>query len=98
MLPTPIEGGRGSDVSGRADVRCLQAFLPFLDLELDLLAFLEGAVATHLDCRVVDEHVRPIGLRDEAETLFSIEPFDSSGRHVGDPPSFDNSNNERESL
>jgi hypothetical protein len=36
---------------------CFLALLARADVEFDALTHLEDAVAIHLDCRVVDEHV-----------------------------------------
>src|SRR4051794_28031482 len=70
----------------RADVGRLKALGPLLHLELDRLAFLEALVAVHLDGGEVDEDISPVRLRDEPVALLSVEPFDSTGRHGGDPP------------
>src|SRR5262249_22682938 len=80
------ERGRSSE---RPDVRRLESLLALLDLEFDGLTLFESPVPAHLDGGVVDEHVRAVTLRDEAEALLRVEPLHCSGRHVGEPPSFD---------
>src|SRR5216683_685102 len=75
--------------SGGADARSLKALGAFLDLELDLLALLEGAIAVHLDGGEVDEHVRSVRLGDESVALLCVEPLHGAGRHCGGPPSAD---------
>src|SRR4051794_35725681 len=53
------------------------------DVELDLLVLVEGLVALRLDGGVVDENVvATVLLRDEAETLFGVEPLDSALSHA----------------
>src|SRR6266702_3295679 len=59
------------------------AFLVWADIELDALALIEGAVAVHLDRRVVHENVSTIFEGDEAVALVAVEPLHGSGRcHV----------------
>src|ERR1041384_2782152 len=70
----------------RADVRCLTAFRPLGDLELDRLAFAQRTVAVAGDAAVMDENVLAVLLRDEAEALLVAEPLDGSA-HVSPPSS-----------
>src|SRR3954470_21967323 len=58
------------------------ALRPLRDVELDLLAFLELAVAAALDGRVVNEDVSAAAvLLDEAEALFAVEPLHGACCH-----------------
>jgi len=60
-----------------ADYRVrLGTFLPFDDVELDLIAFFERFVSVQLDCRVMDEHVRPVFASDETIALGVVKPLD----------------------
>src|SRR5882757_6291015 len=59
----------------------LRPLLTLRDLELDSLAFFEGAVAVHLDRAVVDENIRTTVDRDEAVPLLRVEPFDGALSH-----------------
>ena len=54
---------------------------PGADLELDLLARLERAVAGALDVGVVDEDVVPVVTRDEAVALLGVEELDRTDCH-----------------
>jgi hypothetical protein len=55
-------------------VLCLGTLAPIGDVELDLLAFIEGLVPVAADVREVDEDVLvAIGRGDEAVALFSVE-------------------------
>jgi hypothetical protein len=61
----------------KADYRVrLGTFLPFDDIELDFIAFFERFVSIQLNCRVMDEYVRPIFTADESVALGVIEPLD----------------------
>ena len=63
--------------------RHLAAALIALQLEAQLLAFVQATEAGALDRRNVHEHVRAAVIRlDETETLGSIEPFDCTSRHI----------------
>src|SRR4051812_48011547 len=62
-------------MSDDADVLRLFALAAGADVELDGLAFLEGAVAGALDRREVHEHVGPVLTGDEAVALLRVEPF-----------------------
>src|SRR5579871_240033 len=74
----------GAPPSGGLHVRRLQSLLRLLDFELHRLASLQALEARHLDGLVMDEHVRPFGLRDKAKALFRVEPLHGAGRHTGD--------------
>src|SRR3954454_22446060 len=75
--------GGAAQASGRDDVLRLRALLALRDVEADLLAFLELAVAMGGDVRVVGEHDGAAAvLLDEAEALFRVEPLDGTGCHV----------------
>src|SRR5207245_9925648 len=53
------------------------------DVELDLLPFVQAAVAVTGDRAEMHEHVRATALdRDEAITLVAVEPFHSALRHL----------------
>jgi hypothetical protein len=55
----------------------LWTFLPFDDLELHVIAFLQALVTIRADCAVVHENVSiAIVTTDEAESFRVIEPFD----------------------
>jgi hypothetical protein len=56
------------------------------DIELDTVAFIQGAKTAAIDCRVMNENVCAIILRNEAITLLIIKPFDGTSCHVGLPP------------
>ena len=69
--------------SGDADVLGLRTLGASGDVELDLLVLVERLVAAGLDGGVVDENVVTAAvLSNEAETLFGVEPLDSSLSHV----------------
>ena len=69
---------RGSD---SADVEGFRALLAGADVELDVLAFIEAAVAIARDVGVMDEHVLASLNGDESETLFGIEKLYGASRH-----------------
>jgi hypothetical protein len=54
----------------------LWTFLPLNDVEFDVIAFFQGFVAVQLDCRVVDEYIRPVFTSDESVALGVVEPLD----------------------
>ena len=55
------------------------------NLELDLLAFVQGLVPLACDLRVMDEDVLRLSVgRDEAVALRVVEPLDGAGSHVED--------------
>src|SRR3954471_14688338 len=66
----------------RLDRDRLLALRAVLDLELDLLVFLEGLEARTLDFREVREEVLAAAIGfDEAEALGVVEPFHGTGAH-----------------
>jgi hypothetical protein len=79
-----LSGTPGSDRSGRGvgaipvadDCIRLRAFLPFDYVEFDLIAFFERFVSIQLNCRVVNEYIRPIFTSDESVALGIVEPLD----------------------
>lgn len=81
VQPFQSEVRLGSNSDG-ANVLSLGALLALSDLELDLLALVEGLVAAALDLRVVNEHIRSATfLLDESEALFTVEPLDTALSH-----------------
>jgi hypothetical protein len=56
----------------------LRAFLAFNDVELDVVAFFERFVPIQLNCRVVDEYIRPVIPSDESVALGVVEPLNLS--------------------
>ena len=69
VQPFQSEVRLGSNSDG-ANILSLGALLALSDLELDLLALVEGVVAAALDLRVVNEHIRSATfLLDESEAL-----------------------------
>src|SRR5262245_2535375 len=77
------EGGTppGHACSDHPHVLRLVALATRPDLELDLLAGLEGAVATALDVRVMDEDVVLAVAGDEAVALLCVEELDGTDCH-----------------
>src|SRR6478735_4346801 len=64
------------------DLLGLGALRALRDVEVDLLAVLELAVAAALDGRVVNEDVSAAAvLLDEAEALFAVEPLNGACCH-----------------
>src|SRR5436190_20860420 len=63
------------------DVICLGPLLALRDVELDLLPFLQAAVAAAGDRAEVHEHVLATIDRDEAVALVAVEPLHSALRH-----------------
>jgi hypothetical protein len=61
--------------SDGANVLGFFAFLARPNVELDELPLVEGAIAVHLDGRVVDEHVLTLFTGDEAVTLSRLSPL-----------------------
>jgi len=57
---------------------CLWPFLTFDYVELDLVAFFERFVSIQLNCRVVDEYIRPVFTSDESVALGVVEPLNLS--------------------
>src|SRR2546421_1696143 len=71
-----------ADVSGNdPDVFRLGSFLALGDVELDLLPFLQAAVAAAGDRAEVHEHVLATLDLDEAVALVAVEPLHSALRH-----------------
>src|SRR6266566_2639532 len=64
------------------DVICLGPLLALRDVELDLLPFLQAAVAATGDRADVHEHVRAALDRDETAALAALEPLHSALRHL----------------
>src|SRR6266567_2905143 len=64
------------------DVVCLGPLLALRDVELDLLPFLEAAVAATGDRADVHEHVRATLDRDETVALVAVEPLHGALRHL----------------
>ena len=54
----------------------LRTFLPLNDVELNVIALFQSFVAIQLDCRVVNENIRPVITSDESVALGVIEPLD----------------------
>src|SRR6218665_1004908 len=74
----------GLQIDGRA-FAALRVVLNFVS---DLLAFVQGAEASALNGRDVQEHVRAASFRlNEAVTLGAVKPFHSASGHVGIPSS-----------
>ena len=55
---------------------CLGAFLPFNNVELNFVAFLERFVAVQLNCGIVDEYIRPVVASNESVALGVVKPLD----------------------
>src|SRR2546421_10719913 len=73
----------GADASGNdPDVFRLGSLLALGDVELDLLSFLQAAVAAAGDRAEVHEHVRAALDRDEAVAFVAVEPLHSALRHL----------------
>src|SRR5579864_7367185 len=68
--------------AGDPDVSCLGSLLALGDVELDLLPFLQAAVAATGDRADVHEYVRATLDRDEAVALVAVEPFHGALRHL----------------
>src|SRR5699024_487012 len=69
-------------VSEEGDGLRLRTLLSFSNFELNLLALFERAVAVHLDCAPVNEHVLVFAFEgDESVALFSVEPLDDTLCH-----------------
>ncbi len=64
-----------ADASGDPDVFRLGSLLALRDVELDLLPFLQPAVAATRDRPEVHEHVRAALHRDETVALIAVEPL-----------------------
>jgi hypothetical protein len=68
--------------AGNPDVFRLGSLLALGDVELDLLPFLQAAVAGTGDRAAVHEHVRAALDRDEAVAPAAVEPFHGALRHL----------------
>src|SRR5713101_3118475 len=68
--------------AGDPDVFRLGSLLALGDVELDLLPFLQAAVAGTGDRADVHEHVRAALDRDEAVALVAVEPLHRALRHL----------------
>src|SRR5690348_15116473 len=80
-----VSGGADAPVSASAgdpDVFCLGSLLALGDVELDLLPFVQAAVAATGDRAEMHEHVRAALDGDEAITLVAVEPLHSALRHL----------------
>ena len=74
--------GRSSRASERADVRCLEAFRPLGDIELDFLALSEASEPLHLDSGMMAEHILPTAvLSNETVALRIVKPLHSTSCH-----------------
>jgi len=65
--------GRDRRASDDADVQRFVTLTARADVELDLLAFLERAIARTLDLGVVDEDIWTLLAGDETEALLGVE-------------------------
>src|SRR5205814_7596469 len=72
----------GEALAGDLDVFRLRSLLALGDVELDLLPFVQAAVAATGDRAEMHEHVRAALDRDEAITFVAVEPFHSALRHL----------------
>ncbi len=54
----------------------LGALLALDYIELDVVAFFERFVSVQLDCRVMDEYIRPFFASDESVALGVVKPLD----------------------
>src|SRR5512133_3057160 len=75
--PVPADASAGDP-----DVFRLGSLLALGDVELDLLPFLQAAVAAAGDRAEVHEHVRASLHRDEAVALIAVEPLHRALRHL----------------
>jgi hypothetical protein len=66
-------------------VRRLRTALALDDIELNLLAFFEGAITFAVNGGIVDEYVVAAFDTDEAVPFLSVEPLHSS-LHLQSPP------------
>src|SRR6059058_490062 len=72
----------GEALAGDLDVFRLRSLLALGDVELDLLPFLQAAVATTSDRAEMHEHVLAALDRDEAIAFVAVEPLHSALRHL----------------
>src|SRR5690606_2696184 len=78
---TPPVAGRCAPRSDDADLLGLGALAAVTDLELDLLAGLEGSVTRPVDVREVDEQVLAVVTGDEAVALLVVEELHGAVWH-----------------
>jgi hypothetical protein len=72
-------GALGVDkLVAQCDVACLGTLGALFNIELNLLAFLQVTISIALNCGEMDEDVLSTFTLDEAETLITIEPLDST--------------------
>jgi len=74
-------GCNGQTNSDFLYVRGLQTLRSLLDIELNLVALIQRAVAISTDRLKMDENVFAVLTSDEAKALGSVEPFDCSFFH-----------------
>src|SRR5215472_11056444 len=75
-LPASWKGASGSGLASAANyVRCLKAFGPLQQVELDGLTFVQCAVAIFLNRREVDENVLARRPLDESISFCPVEPL-----------------------
>src|SRR5512133_2768324 len=79
LASAPVPAGASA---GDPDVFRLGSLLALGDVELDLLPFLQAAVATTSDRAEVHEHVLATIDGDEAVTLVTVEPLHRALRHL----------------
>src|SRR5437016_3582863 len=72
----------GEALAGDLDVFRLRSLLALGDVELDLLPFLQAAVAATGDRAEMHEHVLAALDRDEAIAFVAVEPLHSALRHL----------------
>src|SRR6266700_4557087 len=72
----------GEALAGDLDVFRLRSLLALGDVELDLLSFLQAAVATTRDRAEMHEHVLAALDRDEAIAFVAVEPLHSALCHL----------------
>src|SRR5213078_1798983 len=72
----------GEALAGDLDVFRLRSLLALGDVELDLLPFLQAAVAATGDRAEMHEHVRAALDRDETVALVAVEPLHGALRHL----------------
>ena len=53
----------------------LGTLLPLDDVEFHFIALFQSLVAVQLDCRVVNENIRPVVASDESVALGVVEPL-----------------------
>ena len=65
----------GGDLEADHCIR-LGTFLTLDDVELDVIALFQRFVPVQLNCRVVDEYIRPVFTSDESVALGVVKPLD----------------------